>query len=89
MSGSELMAEIQKLPIEEQKKLLDILSRQLERSEQPPQPVSESEVDRLLLEKGIISQLPDSTCYSDEDEAFEPIEVTGKPLSETIIEERR
>jgi hypothetical protein len=87
MSASELIAEIQKLPVEEQRKLLDILSRQLERLEH--ETVSESEIDRLLVERGIISQLPDPACYNDEDENFEPIEVTGKPLSQTIIEERR
>lgn len=89
MSASELIAEIQKLPVEEQRKLLDILSRRLEQPEEMRQSVSESEIDRLLLERGIISQIPDPACYSDEDEDFEPIEVTGKPLSQTIIEERR
>lgn len=89
MSASELIVEIQKLPVEEQRKLLDILSRKLAQSEEPRQPVSESEVDRLLLEKGIISHVPDPAFYTDEDEDFEPIEVTGKPLSQTIIEERR
>jgi hypothetical protein len=38
--------------------------------------------------KGIISQIP-PRLPDDEEETFEPIKVSGKPLSETIIEERR
>ena len=43
----------------------------------------------ILLAKGIIGDIPSLADYTDEDEDFEPIEVPGKPLSETIIEERR
>jgi hypothetical protein len=42
---------------------------------------------KALLEKGLISEIP--KCEFDlEEKTFEPIEVLGKPLSETIIEER-
>ena len=87
MSARELLSEIQKLPIVEQEHLLQKLTRSL--NEQPREPISEDEVQRILFEKGIIGNIPDSSAYTDEDEDFEPIEVVGKPLSETIIEERR
>jgi hypothetical protein len=89
MSAQELLAEIQKLPLEEQRRLLEALASNVERQTDTAQPVSEDEVQRILLEKGIIGSIPDPSGYTDEDEDFEPIEVEGKPLSETIIEERR
>ena len=87
MSARELLSEIQKLPIVEQEHLLQKLTRSL--NEQPREPISEDEVQRILFEKGIIGNIPDPTAYTDEDDDFEPIEIKGKPLSETIIEERR
>jgi hypothetical protein len=89
MSAQELLAEIQKLPPEEQRRLLEALSRSISQQPEPRPAISEDEVDRILFEKGIIGNIPDPTAYTDEDDDFEPIEVTGKPLSETIIEERR
>lgn len=89
MSAQELLAEIQKLPPEEQRRLLEALSRSLAQPSESRQPISEDEVQRILFEKGIIGNIPDPTQYTDEDDDFEPIEIKGKPLSETIIEERR
>ena len=48
----------------------------------------EEEVERILVAEGIISEIP-TRLPDDEEETYEPIEVPGKPLSETIIEERR
>lgn len=46
-------------------------------------------LDQTLLEDGVISEIPpritDFTPYQNR----KPVEVKGKPLSETIIEERR
>jgi hypothetical protein len=89
MSAQELLAEIQKLPPEEQRRLLEALSRSIDQQSEPRPAISEDEVDRILFVKGIIGNIPDPTAYTDEDDNFEPVEVTGKPLSETIIEERR
>ena len=44
---------------------------------------------QMLLQKGIITNIPNPADDADEDDEFEPIEVQGKPLSETVIEERR
>ena len=87
MSAQELFSEIQKLPIVEQRHLFQKLARSLR--EEPRESNSEDEVQRILFEKGIIGNIPDSSAYTDEDEDFEPIEVVGEPLSETIIEERQ
>lgn len=89
MSAQELLAEIHKLPPEEQRRLLDTLSREQQYEPESSHPVGEDEIEQILLAKGIIGEIPPLSDYSDEDEDFEPIEVPGKPLSETIIEERR
>ena len=87
MSAQELLTEIQKLPPAEQQRLLEALKRDVKmKSEQ--RPITEDEVEEILLAKGIISEIP-PRVPDDEEETFEPIEVPGKPLSETIIEERR
>ena len=87
MSSQELLTEIQKLPPAEQQRLLEALKRDVKmKSEQ--RPITEDEVEQILLAKGIISEIP-PRVPEDEEETFEPIEVPGKPLSETIIEERR
>lgn len=89
MSTQELLTEIQKLPPEKRQLLLDALAGDMDKGAQTDQPMSEDEVERILFARGIIGEIPDPSAYTDEDEDFEPIEVPGQPLSETIIEERR
>ena len=89
MSTQELLAEIKKLPVEEQRRLLDALTRSLGEQAAPRRQLSEAEVERTLLAEGIISEIPprhpDQAIRLD----FKPVEVKGQPVSETIIEERR
>jgi hypothetical protein len=46
-------------------------------------------LERRLLDRGVISEIPKRNFDPDTYKEFEPIEVKGKPVSETIIEERR
>ena len=90
MSTQELIAEIKKLPLEERRQLLEALNRSVD--EEVIAPASdeerlETELLQKMLAEGLITHIPEG--ISDEDDDFEPIEVEGKPLSETIIEERR
>jgi hypothetical protein len=88
MTPQELIAEILKLPTEEQRQILEALRKSSsDSSSQIDQPISEAEFEQMLLVKGIISEIPSRS--DDHEEDFEPIEVTGQPLSETILEERR
>ncbi len=48
-----------------------------------------SELDRLLLERGIISSIPTRRSSPEEFRNWKRVKVEGKPISETIIEERR
>ena len=84
------MPEIQKLPLEEQRKILEALTKGLNKgSEQKAKPISEDQIESKLFEQGIIGNLPNLADYTDEDDDFEPIEIEGEPISETIIRERR
>ena len=51
------------------------------------QPMTEAEFEQRLLTKGIINEIP--LGLNEEDDDFEPVEVSGEPVSETIIRERR
>lgn len=89
MSANEILIAIKQLPVEEQKKVLDSLSQTLaeEHLTEAQVTMSEDDFEQLLLAKGIITEIP--VGFDDDEDDFEPIEVKGKPLSETIIEERR
>ena len=89
MDTQQLIAEIQRLPPESQRQLLESLSRSITPPPELPETISEDEVERILAAKGIITLPPDAASYTDEDEDFEPVEFTGQPLSEMITEERR
>lgn len=77
MTPQEIIKQIKLLPKEQQDEIIKNVKQE----------ISEDEVERILLARGIISEIPEN--WKDEDEDFEPIEIKGKPLSETIIEERR
>lgn len=88
MSPTEILNEIQKLPFSEQLSLLSNLSRSVQQAtDTMTEEEKEAEVVRLLMERGILQSVPQG--LTDEEEEFEPIQNTGKPLSEIIIEERR
>jgi hypothetical protein len=50
--------------------------------------MSEDEFEHYLAAKGIIAPVP-STAGEDADDDWEPVTITGQPLSEMVIEERR
>lgn len=49
----------------------------------------EDELDRQLLEAGLLSDIPSPLTNLESDEPRVPGKTTGKPISEVIIEERR
>ena len=63
--------------------LTDLLTKPIERTDEE----KEMLLDQIMLEKGLISRIPPPR---DPSKAERPIfHVSGKPLSETIMEERR
>ena len=87
MTTQEIIKTVKSLPLDEQEKVFDALQGSLRRETKTT--ISEDEVERILFERGIIGNIPNRADYTDEDDDFEPIEVSGKPVSETIVEERR
>lgn len=79
-----LIQEARALPPEDLQRLIETLSQPVE----PPAAMSEEEFQAHLLEAGIIADLP-TPLAGRKTSVFQPIPVQGKPLSETIIEERR
>lgn len=48
--------------------------------------ISEDEFLKTLFDEGFITHIPEK--FTDEDDDFEPIEIEGEPISETIIRDR-
>ena len=80
-----VIEEVKALTMEEQCQLRKMLDSLLAKGQSP---MSEEDFERRLLERGVISRIPppitDVTPYRNR----KLMEVKGKPLSKTIIEER-
>lgn len=77
--------EVKGLALEELQEVRELVDSLLS---EPPKPrMTEDEFEKYLAAKGVIS-LPEEGAAED-DEEWEPVEVTGKPLSEMIVEDRR
>jgi hypothetical protein len=87
MTPQEIIDEIFKLPPSEQEKIAETVLKNREKSEAKMPRMTEEEFIQYLFEKGLITHIPKG--MTDEDDDFEPIEIEGEPLSETIIRERR
>lgn len=83
MTTAEILNEIYKLPLNEQ---TDIRKTLLEKTENTNE-VSKQELWQKLFDEGLITHIP--VGITDEEDDFEPIEIEGEPISETIIRERR
>lgn len=89
-----VLEQVKELTPEEQQKvrdLLDSLGKDLSFKTSPDESqeplVTEEDFLKILLARGVISHIPPRHKQSFEKRKL--IEVKGKPLSETIIEERR
>ena len=82
----QILVEIEQLSVEQRVQLRDRLDQL---SARPKPQMTEEEFEQHLLKIGLISQLPDKTPLTELWSTFKPVEVRGKPVSETIIEERR
>lgn len=81
-----VIKEVKSLAPEEQVKVREMLDSILSPKKNPP---TRQEYEQYLLAKGVISHIPTRQNPSAERKAFKSIKVEGKPISETIIEERR
>ncbi|MEN3333400.1 MAG: hypothetical protein V7641_2765 [Blastocatellia bacterium] len=82
-----VIEEVKALPPDDLRKVKVLIDSLLQA---PSAEVSlEDQLDQLLLEAGVISEIPKRLPRPEHLKDFKPIEVKGKPISETIIEERR
>ena len=88
MTQTELVAEINKLPLADWEAIKETVDDDRAKAEIKT-PMTEEAFAKYLYAKGIIGNIPDPSKWTDEDEDWEPIEVLGEPLSEMIIRERR
>ncbi len=94
MTPTEVLNEIQKLPLSDARQVANQLTNYLREKQQAiltdeEAERREDEFERYLLTKGVASHIATRDETDDEFDAFEMIEVKGEPLSETIIRERR
>ncbi len=80
--------EVKQLSTEELRKVRKLVDSLLEKQEAKPK-MTEDEFEQHLYEKGIIGKPPPPITDFSRYENYKRIEVKGKPVSETIIEERR
>ena len=87
MTPQEILKEIYKLPAAEQDQITESLLENNKRNIRSTPGMSREEFLQHLFDKNLITHIPKD--LDDEDDNFEPIEIEGEPLSETIIRERR
>jgi hypothetical protein len=86
MSLQEVLNEIYRMPLTEQKAIVKTLSLKIKEESKNPN-ISKNDVYQHLFKKGLITHIPNG--MSDADDDFVPLNIEGEPLSETIIRERR
>jgi hypothetical protein len=94
MTAIDVLSEIQKLTLDEAREVARRLEKYLREREGATLATEgtegrEDEFERQLLAKGVITQIPTRDETDEEFDKFDPIEVVGEPISETIIRERR
>ena len=81
----QVIEEVKALTPDEQRKLRELLDDLLA----PAPQMSEEEFEQHLLAKGAISEIPPPITDLTPFQNRKLMDVKGKPLSETVIEERR
>ena len=85
ITPQEIISRVQTFPTSVQMEIVETLQKNLSKtfSSAP----SEDEIEQILLAKGLISEIP-KRAKDRKEETYAPVELNGKPLSETILEER-
>lgn len=88
MTSTEILSEIQKMPLVEKRKVFLELNEQLDQTEQTDLNAKEKKFVNGLRQKGLVTEIPLRLPDDEFRRNFKRIEVKGEPLSETIIKER-
>jgi hypothetical protein len=81
-----MLDEVKRLTPDEQRQLREAIDRLLLSSSEPP---TEEQFEQELIEAGILDTVPPPAGAGKPFPTEKPVEVKGKPLSETIVEDRR
>jgi hypothetical protein len=84
-----VIEEVKALPLDDLRKVKDLIDALLQTPDEASGMSVEDQLDQLLLDAGVISEIPPRINDFSPFDNRKPIEVKGKPVSETIIEERR
>ncbi len=85
-TAQEIISTVQTLPVQMQEEIVRTLQENLNTRNSSLAP-NEDEIEQMLLAKGLISEIP-PRLKDNEEETFQPLKISGKPLSETVLEER-
>jgi hypothetical protein len=85
MTPTEVLSEIQKMPLIEKRKVFSELNEQLDQTDSD---AKEKKFVNGLRQKGLITEIPLRLPDDELRRNFKRIEIKGEPLSETIIRER-
>lgn len=88
MTHTEVLSEIQKMPIAEKRQILLELNDELEHAEEIDLNAQEKKFVNGLRQKGLVTEIPLRLPDDEVRRNFKRIEVEGEPLSETIVKER-
>jgi putative addiction module CopG family antidote len=66
-----------------------LLRRRLQEQIAPPQQLTEEEFEQWLVKTGVLAPRQTASADDSSQRRAEPIPITGEPLSETILRERR
>jgi hypothetical protein len=88
MTPTEVLSEIQKMPLVEKRKVFLELNEQLDQAEQTDLNAKEKRFVNSLRQKGLVTEIPLRLPDDEFRRNFKRIQVKGEPLSETIIKER-
>jgi hypothetical protein len=83
---NEVLDELKLLTPEEQRQLREAIDRLLSSAAAPP---TEDDFEQELLRSGFLEKVKLPPADVEPIQDWRPIDIAGKPLSETIIEERR
>ena len=88
MTTTEVLSEIQKMPLTEKRQVFQKLNEQLDQAEKNDLNAKEKKFVNGLRQKGLVTEIPLRLPDDELRRNFKRIEVKGEPLSETIIKER-
>lgn len=88
MTPTEVLTEIKKMPVEDRAQLRNELRDEVAETELAGLEPKQRRLIESMMKKGLISKLPNRARGKIAERKIERVNVIGKPISETIIEDR-